>query len=101
MNYRLSYKEAAEYTDAMEYLIKHFDEFPTRVPQGGPTPEISVAYHKSHRFVLTPDGEIVFGNCLIPGINKAEFEEYRRVVFEPEMDGDSRSDKGGKSKGNF
>ena len=99
MNYPLSYKDAAAYTDAMEYLIKHFDEFPAKVPQGGPIPEISVSYYKSHRFVLTPEGEVVFGDCMVPGINKADFDNYRREVFEPQMAGDSRSDKGGKKRG--
>ncbi|WP_368928379.1 hypothetical protein [Mixta calida] len=81
MDYKISYKDSVEYTDAMEYLIKHFDEFPAKVPQGGPTPEISVAYHKAHRFVLTPEGEVVFGNCMVPGINAAEFNDYRRSVY--------------------
>lgn len=81
MNYRLSLKDSVEYTDAMEYLIKHFDEFPAKVPPGGPTPEISVTYWRWHRFVLTPDGEIVFGDCLIPGINADEFNDYRRTVY--------------------
>ena len=47
MNYPLSYKDCVAYTDAMEYLIKHFDEFPSKVPQGGPIPEISVTYYLS------------------------------------------------------
>lgn len=98
MNYRLSYKEAAEYTDAMEYLIKHFDEFPERIPQGGPTPEISVAYHKNHRFVQTPEGEIVFGNCIIPGVNAEEFENYRKSMFEPQFERDSRKQQHGKQQ---
>ncbi|MEX3240498.1 hypothetical protein [Serratia quinivorans] len=80
MNYRLSYKETIAYTDAMEYLITHFAEFPAKVPSGGPTTEISVPYHKNHRFVLTPEGEVVFGDCIIPGINAKEFNEYRRQV---------------------
>ncbi|KGA31143.1 MULTISPECIES: hypothetical protein [Pectobacterium] len=81
MDYRLSYKETLEYTDAMEYLINHFAEFPEFVPAGGPTKEISVPYYKSHRFVLTPEGKVVFGDCMVPGINAQEFNEYRQKVI--------------------
>ncbi|MEN4830027.1 hypothetical protein [Pantoea vagans] len=98
MDYQLSYKDAAAYTDAMEYLLKHFNEFPASVPSGGPIPEISVTYFKSHRFVLTPEGEVVFGDCMVPGINKSDFDNYRREVYEPEMAFDLHPGKDGKKK---
>ncbi|TXE58989.1 hypothetical protein [Serratia nematodiphila] len=80
MNYLLDYKQAIAYTDAMEFLISHYAEFPAKVPSGGPCAEISNALHKNHRFILTPEGEVVFGDCIIPGINAEEFNEYRRTV---------------------
>lgn len=80
MNHRLDYKHAIAYTDAMEFLISHYAEFPEKVPTGGPCAEISDALHKNHRFILTPDGEVVFGDCIIPGIKAEEFNEYRRTV---------------------
>lgn len=80
MDYRLSYSETVAYTDAMEYLIQHFAEFPASVPPGGPAVDISVPYHRNHRFVLTTEGEIVFGDCIIPGITAQDFNEYRQKV---------------------
>ncbi|MFV9079553.1 hypothetical protein ABQ397_25065 [Serratia fonticola] len=80
MDYRLSYSETVAYTDAMEYLIRHFEEFPESVPVGGPAVDISVPYHRNHRFVLTTEGEIVFGDCIIPGITAQDFNEYRQKV---------------------
>jgi len=101
MDYLLSYRDTVKYTDAMEYLIRHFAEFPKSVPPGGPTPEISVSYHKAHRFVLTPEGEVVFGDCMVPGINAADFDGYRQSVFEPATAMYSRQQQGKPKKGGF
>lgn len=91
MKYYLRYQDVINYVDAMEYLIKHFEEFPTKIPKGGPVPEISVAYFKSHRFVLTDEGEIVFGDGLVPGINAEDFNAYRSTFYlmEPQAEGGS------------
>lgn len=72
-----------EYCDAMEYLYEEWGNFPCFIPGGGPAREISRKYFKNWRFVLTPEGEIVFGNCFIPGITRAAFLEFK-AVMEPE-----------------
>ncbi|MFM7945903.1 hypothetical protein [Hafnia paralvei] len=83
----MNYREAIERTDAIEYLIKHFPEFPSSVPNGGPTKEISVSYFKQFRFVLTHDGEVIFGDCMVPGITADDFNEYKHSVLQ--LAGDS------------
>lgn len=69
-------KERLEYCDAMEYLYREWGNFPTFVPGGGPTKEISQQYYKNWRFVLTPENEIVFGNCLVPGITREAYQQF-------------------------
>lgn len=64
----------------MEYLYEEWGNFPCFVPGGGPHRTISREYFKNWRFVLTHEGEIVFGNCLIPGITRAAFLEFKAVM---------------------
>lgn len=73
-------QEQVNYWDAIEYLYQNWGVFPSSVPAGGPSPEISQCYWKSHRFILTTKGEVVFGDCIVPGINKQEFEEYCKIL---------------------
>ncbi|WP_447887678.1 hypothetical protein [Serratia fonticola] len=80
MDYTLNYNDAITYTDAMEYLIRHFAEFPKSVPPGGLSKNISVEYFNRHRFVKTLQGEVVFADCIIPGITAQDFNEYRQKV---------------------
>lgn len=68
--------------DALEYLVNNWGEFPRVVPEGGPCETISECYYKNWRFVLTLEGEIVFANCISPGITREEFERYRATVGE-------------------
>lgn len=69
-------KERLEYCDAMEYLYQEWGNFPTFVPGGGPVKEISQQYYKNWRFVLTPENEIVFGNCLVLGITREAYQQF-------------------------
>lgn len=78
-------KERLEYCDAMEYLHMRWGKFPDSVPQGGPTPEISREYWRDWRFVLTPENEIVFGNCLIPAVTREAFEAYVQNITNCEV----------------
>lgn len=80
--YHWNDKERLEYCDAMEYLFENWGNFPTFVPYGGPTPEISREYYKRWRFVLTHENEIVFGNCLTPGITREAFEAFKQTMEE-------------------
>jgi len=72
----MNYNDAIQREDAMEWLLETYDEFPKRVPRG-PTKDISEPMFGNWRWVLSPDGEIVFGNCYQPGILKAEFDERK------------------------
>ncbi len=68
--------EKLTYFDALDYLYRNFKTFPEDIPDGGPTRDISLRYWNNHRFIRTPDGEIVFGDCIVPGITKRGYNEY-------------------------
>lgn len=69
-------KERLEYCDAMDYLFDEWGNFPMFIPSGGPAKDISRKYFGRWRFVMTMEGEIVFGNCLIPGITRTAYEQF-------------------------
>lgn len=73
-------KERLEYCDAMEYLFEEWGNFPMFIPCGGPTKEISRQYWKNWRFIMTLQGEIVFGNCLIPGITREDYQQFMTTM---------------------
>jgi hypothetical protein len=76
----LSPTEQLSYWDAMDFLYKNYSQFPSSIPSGGPHEDISIPYFKSHRFIKCDSGEIVFGDCIVPGINRNEFIEYREML---------------------
>lgn len=69
-----------DHCDALEYLYNNWGTFPDTVPKGGVSKDISSPYFRNWRFVRTLDGEIVFGNCISPGITRGEFEAYAQSV---------------------
>ena len=69
--------------DAMEYLDRVWGEFPTSVPAGGVTKDISVTYFRNWRFINTQNNEIFFGNCYSPGISFEDFEQYKSTMRVP------------------
>ena len=69
-----------DHCDALEYLFNNWGTFPDSIPEGGLTRDISIAYFKTWRFVRTLQGEIVFGNCISPGVTRQEFESYVEKV---------------------
>lgn len=66
--------------DALEYLAREWGNFPTTVPSSRACKDISIAFFRDWRFIRVPDGEIVFGNCISPGITAADLEEFKMRV---------------------
>lgn len=76
----MNYDDSLKRTDAIEWLVTHYDYFPTEikveVAKGiGPT------LFKDWRFVMTLEGELLFANCLQPGISEHDFELYHKQVM--------------------
>lgn len=80
-DYPMEYEDTVHYTDGIEWLIQNYDEFPETVPPGMCL-EISDPVWMDWRFVLSlPDYEVVFGNCIIPGVTREIFNAYKRKVW--------------------
>lgn len=78
----MNYDDAVEYSDAMEWLIDHYDEFPRQVPGGAEnlSRNVSGRMFKNWRWVMTLDMELVFANCIQQGITKQAFESRKAEV---------------------
>ena len=54
--------------DAVQWLRKNIGYFPKSMDM-----DISNRIYKNFRFIRYLDGEIVFGNCIVPGITEQDF----------------------------
>ena len=54
--------------DAVYWLRKNIGHFPKSMDT-----DISNKIYKNFRFIRCLDGEIVFGNCIVPGITEQDF----------------------------
>lgn len=54
--------------DAVYWLRKNIGHFPKSMDV-----DISNKIYKNFRFIRCLDGEIVFGNCIVPGITERDF----------------------------
>lgn len=79
----MNYDDAVEYSDAMEWLIEHYDEFPNQVPGGAEnlSRNVSGRMFKNWRWVLTLDLELVFANCIQQGITRQDFISRKAEVM--------------------
>lgn len=76
-----SYIESLERTDALEWLVTHYDCFPTEI-KGGITKEIGPTLYKQWRFIKLLDGELVFSDIgMNDCIREYDFEHYRKEVM--------------------
>lgn len=76
-----SYNDSLAFYDALDWLVKNFEEFPTEILGNG-LKDISIAYYKSYRFVVSvPDEELVFSDCRLPGITEQMFNEYKYGIL--------------------
>lgn len=68
-------KDKHEWTDAMCYLLGRYDEFPSDMDVNiQPKPE-----HKDFRFIKSPEGKILFGNCIVPAITADDFYQFKAI----------------------
>ncbi|CNF52129.1 hypothetical protein PGS49_19800 [Yersinia intermedia] len=77
----MRYSDAIQYTDAMEWLLDNYQQFPDKVLTSEKCKEISNRMFKNWRWVLTLDGEVIFGNCIQPGITKEAFDRCKLEAF--------------------
>ncbi|RKR53198.1 hypothetical protein C7387_4339 [Yokenella regensburgei] len=75
----MDYKDAVIREDAMEYLIRHYAEFPADVPVG-PSKNVSDRMFINWRWVRCLDGEIVFANCIQEGITANDFNARKETM---------------------
>jgi hypothetical protein len=54
--------------DAVYWLRENIRHFPKSMDM-----DVSNKLYKKFRFVRCPDGEIVFGDCIVPGITEQDF----------------------------
>lgn len=72
-----NYEESVSWMDTMEWLCFNYLIFPDDIVDGY-TKDIGKEVYKNWRFTrVLPENEIYFGNCLLPGINKEMYEEYK------------------------
>ncbi|EPS9063924.1 hypothetical protein [Providencia stuartii] len=63
------------WTEAMSYLLDNYDDFPTDMDVN-----IQVkAEFKGFRFVKSPEGEVLFGNCIVPAITADDFYQFKAI----------------------
>ncbi|HEF7276276.1 TPA: hypothetical protein ACGBPZ_004572 [Yersinia enterocolitica] len=77
----MMYSDAIQYTDAMEWLLDNYQQFPDKVLTSEACKEISNRMFKNWRWVLTLEGEVIFGNCIQPGITKEAFDRCKLEAF--------------------
>ncbi len=61
--------------DAMSYLLENYSEFPADM-------DVDIqrkAEFKNFRFVKSPDGAVLFANCMVPGITADDFNQFRAI----------------------
>lgn len=61
--------------DAMSYLLDNYSEFPADM-------DVDIqrkAEFKNFRFVKSPDGVVLFANCMVPGITADDFNQFRAI----------------------
>lgn len=75
------YNSAVQHNDALEYLLAHYDTFPTiaEVLPSGAT--LSQALFRNWHWIITLDNELVFGNCIDPGITKDYFDQRQTQLL--------------------
>lgn len=72
----MNYQDAILREDAMEWLIRNYYQFPTDIaPGNGMSVNVSGRVFANWRWVRTLDGEILFANCIQPGISADDFNE--------------------------
>ena len=78
----MDYSDAVEYSDAIEWLIEHYAEFPNQVPGSAEniSRNVSGRMFMNWRWVMTLDMELVFANCIQQGITKQAFESRKAEV---------------------
>ncbi len=76
----MRYEEAVKREDAMEWLLKTYHSFPDDIPRGM-LRDVSQSQYKDWRWVRCPDGEIIFANCIEPGITREEFDARKEMVI--------------------
>lgn len=54
--------------DAVHWLRRNVQHFPKSLDK-----DVSGKIYKNFRFIRCPDGEIVFGDCIVPGITEEDF----------------------------
>lgn len=73
--YMFTDKDKHEWTDVMCYLLGKYDEFPSDMDVNiQPKPE-----YKDFRFIKSPDGKILFGNCIVPAITADDFYLFKAI----------------------
>lgn len=75
----MTYLEAVERTDALDFLIKYGIQFP---PLTGKYLDHQALF-KNWRFVETLEHEMLLANCLQPGISQHDVMEYKSYIWEP------------------
>lgn len=61
--------------DAMSYLLDNYSEFPADMDVDiQQEPEF-----KNFRFVKSPEGVVLFANCMVPGITADDFNQFRAI----------------------
>jgi len=72
----MDYKDAILREDAMEWLLRNYYRFPDDIAPGkSMSVNVSDVIFADWRWVRTLDGEILFANCIQPGISADEFNE--------------------------
>lgn len=59
----------------MCYLLEKYDEFPSDM-------DINIqmkAEFKGFRFVKSLEGEVLFGNCIVPAITADDFYQFKAI----------------------
>lgn len=69
-------KDCTEWFSAMDWLSSNLFSFPDEIEEGY-IKDIGFCLYKNWKFVKCLDGEIVFGNMVIPAITKQDFDNYR------------------------
>lgn len=71
------YEDAVIRSDAVEYLLEKYTQFPSEIPTGGPSRHVSDRIFQDWRWVKTIDDEVVFANCIQCCVSKEDFNKCK------------------------
>lgn len=67
-------EEIAKRTEALSWLADNITDWPCNMDKW-----FTGRIYKSYRFVETFEGDVLFANCLVPGITRGEWETIRNA----------------------